>query len=118
MVFARGEKVYKVAVNAKGCWTLYELERWSWHLIASGEDASVQLAATINADSDKDMGFSAKVSVPWPLIGGAPRKGETLRAHLCRMYKNASSEKPAAIFEELEGENGDYPCDWLRVILK
>ncbi|MBQ7195206.1 MAG: exo-alpha-sialidase [Bacteroidales bacterium] len=118
LFFARGENVYKVAVNADGCWNLYELERWSWHLIGSGEGACVQLAGTIEADGDEDLGFSAKVSIPWSLIGGAPRRGETLRAHLCRMYKHSSSEKPAAIFEELEGENGDYPCDWLRVTLK
>ena len=118
LVFARGEDVYKVAVNARGCWTLYELERWSWHLIGSGEDAAVQLAATINNDADKDCGFSAKVSIPWSMIGGTPHKGEILRAHLCRMYKNASSEKPAAIFEELEGENGDYPSEWLSLTLK
>ena len=118
MQFARGGDVYKIAVNALGKWNLYELERWSWHLIGSGVSEDVNVCGTVNDDSDSDLGFSAKVALPWSLIGGKPSRGEVVKAHPCRMYKGVSTEKPAAVFEELEGENGDYPFEWLSVTLK
>ena len=117
MQFSRGGKVFKLAANAAGKWTLYELERWSWHLLSSGTTEDIVVEGSLNDDSDTDLGYGVKVALPWRLIGGRPSRGEKMKAHICRMYKTASKEKPAAVFEELEGENGDFPSDWLTVKL-
>lgn len=115
--FQRRGETYKVSVNAEGRWTLYRLENWSWNLLSSGTTDVLEVKGTVNNDLDKDEGFAAKLSIPWKLIGGRPSHNETIKAHLCRMYKSKSTEKPAALFEELEGENGDYPQEWLSIKL-
>ena len=76
------------------------------------------MRGTLNEDSDVDTGYSVKVSVPWQVIGGAPRAGEEMKAHLRRFYKKGAKEKPLSIQEDLQGENSDYPQEWLSLILK
>lgn len=115
--FSRKGRTYKVSVNAEGRWTLYALERWSWHLLESGTTEEVVLKGSVNDDSDTDTGFAARLCIPWSSIGGRPGRHEIIKAHLCRTYKEKSTEKPAALFEELEGENGDYPVEWLSITL-
>lgn len=119
ILFSRpGGKNYEMVVNADGKYIIYEEERHSWHLIASGVTEDLEVVGTINKDKDTDLGYSAKVSVPWALIGGKPAKGEELKVHLRRFYKENSKEKPLSKVEDLEGENSDYPQEWLSVKLK
>ena len=78
----------------------------------------MELDGTLNDHRDEDLGFSAKASVPWSVLGGKPRSGEVLHAHLRHNYKDGSSEKPMCEYEDLEGENSDYPLEWLTITLK
>jgi hypothetical protein len=112
-----GEQQYKIVVNAKGNYIVYEEDNMSWHLIDKGTVDDIKVVGTINNDSDKDMGFASKLSIPWKLIGGDVRVGEKIYIHLAHHYKEKSVEKPVYSFEELEGENSDYPTEWLNIEL-
>lgn len=117
MLFSRGDgKMYEVIVNANGRYIVYEDVRHSWHTIGSGSVAAY-VSGTINNDKDEDLGYCASVNVPWDLIGGKPVKGEVIKMHIRKFYKSASIEKPVSIVEDLEGENSDYPDEWLSVSL-
>lgn len=119
ILFSRaGKGNYEVVVNAEGRYTLYKEEGYSWHIIDQGFTPDIEVAGTINNDKDKDLGYKAKVSVPWSLIGGAPVKGEEIKVHLRRFYMEVSKEKPLSKVEDLEGENSDYPEEWLGVTIK
>ena len=66
-----------------------------------------------------DLGFGARLCIGWELLGGKPTPGEELRAHLRHHYKETVKEGPVfALVEEAEGENSDYPGEWLRITLK
>ncbi|MBQ7194471.1 MAG: exo-alpha-sialidase [Bacteroidales bacterium] len=115
----RGRKgTYKISVTAVGFIRVCRLEYNAWRIIYEAEDAEVELDGTLNDHRDEDLGFSAKVSVPWSVLGGKPRCGEVLHAHLRHNYKDGSSEKPMCEYEDLEGENSDYPLEWLTITLK
>lgn len=117
MLFSRADgKVYEVLVNANGNYLLYEDVRYSWHQLASGSVAAY-VSGTLNNDKDEDLGYSASVNVPWDLIGGKPVKGEVVKMHIRKFYKDISAEKPISLQEDLEGENSDYPDEWLSVTL-
>lgn len=119
IMFAREDgAVYEMVVNADGKYILYREEGYSWHLIDRGEAEALCVRGTLNDDEDTDIGFSAKVSVPWKIIGGKPHAGEQVKVHMRRFYKKASKEKPLAIQEDLQGENSDYPQEWLSLTLK
>ena len=118
ILFARKGKMYEMVVNAAGRYVVYEDVRWSWHKIAEGTTSDLTVDGSINNDRDVDAGFCAKVCVPWSLIGGKPCRGEELRVHLRRFWKADSKEKPLSKVEDLQGENSDYPFEWLRVTLK
>ena len=118
ILFARKGKMYEMVVNAAGRYVVYEDVRWSWHKIAEGTTSELVVDGSVNNDRDIDTGFCAKVCVPWSLIGGKPCRGEELRVHLRRFWKADSKEKPLSKVEDLQGENSDYPSEWLRVILK
>ena len=119
ILFARQDgSEYEVVVNALGKYVVYKEEGYSWHVIDAGVTNDVEVAGTINNDKDKDLGFSAKVSIPWHLIGGAPAKGEEIKVHLRRFYLAVSKEKPLSNVEDLEGENSDYPSEWLSISFK
>ena len=109
---------YKFAVNAAGKYTIYREENYSWHLIEKGVTKDIKISGTINNEKDEDLGFCAKVKVDWKLLGGTPAPGEVFRAHLRHFYKTKATEKPLSILEDMEGENSDYPGEWLRLILK
>lgn len=109
---------YKIAVNAAGKYTVYKEERYSWVLIGKGVTSDLEVVGTVNDDRDTDLGFAARVSVPWELLGGKPSPKDRFRAHLRLNYKNLSTEKPLSIVEDLAGENSDYPQEWLEVTLK
>ena len=118
-LFARpGGKTYKLAVNARGHYTLYEEEGWSWHKIAEDDTLDLEVDGSVNNDRDKDLGYLVKVCLPWKLIGGAPAKGEEIKVHLRRIYKGKSAEKFPLKQEDLQGENSDYPAEWLGITLK
>ena len=110
--------VYEMVVNAEGKWILYKEEGYSWHLIASGTTPDIEVQGTLNNDKDQDLGFAAKVSIPWKDLGGKPARNEELKVHLRRFYKKVSKEKPLSILEDMEGENADYPQEWLSVKLQ
>ena len=108
---------YKFTVNANGAYTLYRLEGMSWVLIDSGT-APVSTIGTVNKPGDTDLGFGVRFPIPWSLIGGAPAKGENVKAHIRHYYKTTTKEGPvAASIEEAEGENTDYPAEWLDVTI-
>lgn len=120
VLLSRGRKGnYKITVNAAGDYTVYKEENSSWRLLAwEYGKAEVSLSGTINDNSDKDLGYAAKVSLPWELLGGAPRRGEEIRAHLRHYYKSGVKVKAAIHIEDMEGENSDYPGEWLKLTLK
>lgn len=108
---------YQIISNAEGKFIVYKEFTRSWHKIYEGQ-AAVDIVGTVNEPSDTDLGYGIKVSVPWEVIGGRPAKGEVLRAHLRHHYKDNAKEKPLSLLEDQEGENTDYPQEWLKVILK
>ncbi len=109
---------YKIAVNADGKYTVYKEERYSWVLVDKGTTPDLEVVGTVNDDGDTDLGFAAKVSVPWDLLGGKPAPGDRFRAHLRHCYKARSTEKPLSTLEYMAGESSDYPQEWLEVKLK
>ncbi|WP_334319132.1 glycoside hydrolase [Termitidicoccus mucosus] len=108
---------YKITVNAAGQYTVYKEERYSWVLIGKGITNNIEVEGTVNNDEDQDLGFAAKVSVDWNLLGGKPTAKDQFRAHLIRYYKGGSKEKPLSTREDMAGENSDYPQEWLQVML-
>lgn len=118
-LFARAGQQYKMVANANGKWVLYKEEYLAWKQISEGETTDIEVVGTINKDDDIDEGYSAKVSIPWDLIGGNPRSNEEIKVHLMRYHKEKSTEKlPAAYtMESLAGENIDYPQEWLSINL-
>lgn len=64
-------------------------------------------------------GLRSRLCIGWELLGGKPAPGEEFRAHLRHHYKETVKEGPVfALVEEAEGENSDYPGEWLRITLK
>ena len=118
LLFKRAKWTYKLVVNAAGKWVLSMLENNSWHIISEGKVAEYDLAGTVNDDSDTDTGFAAQVRIPWGIIGGSPVGGEALKAHPAHWDKARSAEKGTRLWEELDGENSDYPSEWLTLRLK
>lgn len=110
-------KNYKVAVNALGKYTLYVEENYSWKLIHTGISSDVEVSGTINNEKDKDLGYAVKLKIDWALIGGLP-SSNSFRAHLRLHYKDKATEKPLALWEDMAGENTDYPEEWLSLIFK
>ncbi len=108
---------YQVISNANGRFIVYKEYTKSWHKVYEG-NAPVNIVGSINSSRDKDLGFSTKVTVPWEVLGGKPSKGEVLRAHLRHHYMDRAKEKPLSRLEDLEGENSDYPQEWLKITLK
>lgn len=108
---------YKLTINANGAYTLYRLEGTSWVLSRAGT-VPVKTMGTVNDPSDRDLGFGVRMAIDWELIGGAPAKGEKIKAHIRHYYKTIAKEGPVgATIEEAEGENTDYPAEWLDVTL-
>ena len=119
IMFARTDgSVYEMVVTAEGKYIVYQEEGFSWHLIHQGVTEDLCVRGTLNDDSDIDTGYSVKVSIPWKVIGGVPRAGEEMKVHLRRFHKKNGKEKPLSIQEDLQGENSDYPQEWLSLILK
>lgn len=120
ILLSRGKKgTYKITVNAAGDYIVYKEVGCSWKILVWEEKAiATNLVGTINNDKDEDLGYSAKLPVPWSLIGGKPAKGEQLRIHLRHYYKSGPKIKSGIFVEDTEGENSDYPGEWLTVTLK
>lgn len=109
---------YKVAVNAHGKYTIYREENYSWKLIHKGITPDVEVAGTVNNDKDEDLGYAVKLKINWSLLGGVPTVNDTFKAHLRLHYKDKATEKPLALWEDLAGENTDYPDEWLSLRFK
>ncbi len=114
-----GKGTWKVTVNAKGDYTVYQQDGSNWKLLCwEYGKASVNLFGSINDASGADLGYSALATLPWDLLGGTPKKGEQLRIHLRRLWKAGVKVKAKLCREDIEGENSDYPGEWLSVTLK
>lgn len=119
LLLARGKgPQYKIVVNGLGNYVIYQEDHLSWKLIFKGETTDKEVSGTLNQDNDEDIAFSAKLKIPWKLLGGKPKKNEVLKAHLRHHYKNLTQEKPAWQIEDEEGEDSDYPQEWLNIYLK
>lgn len=108
---------YKLVINALGKYMVFKEETASWKLIAKG-DSNVELVGTVNDDSDVDLGFAAKLTIDWQILGGKPKTNEVLKLHMRHHYKEASKEAPFAYIEQMQGESGDHSSDWLTLTLK
>ena len=121
VLVSRGEpgkyENYQIISNAAGKFIVYKEYTRSWHKVYEGK-TTVDISGTVNDKSDTDLGYGLKVSVPWDVLGGRPAKDEVLRAHLRHHYKDSAKEKPLSLLEDQEGENTDYPQEWLKLILK
>lgn len=113
-----GRTQRKVVVNGAGMYKVYVDDNIAWKLVTEGVTDDVEVVGTLNDDSDADTGYSVKLRVPWEYLGGKPSSGEKIRCHLRRHYKAKTSEKPAWSIEDVEGENSDYPSEWLTLTLK
>lgn len=113
-----GGPQYKAVVNANGDYAVYVEDNFSWKKTGEGKTSDVEVAGSVNDDSDVDLGYAVKLRIPWSLIGGKPSAGEVMKAHLRHHYKAKTAEKPAWSIEEMEGENSDYPSEWLSLKLK
>ena len=118
LLFKRAGWTYKLVVNAAGKWVLSRLENNSWLNISEGDASEFDLAGTVNDDSDTDTGFAAQVRIPWSIIGGKHVGGEVLKAHPAHWDKARSAEKGTRLWEELDGENSDYPSEWLSLRIR
>lgn len=113
-----GWDTYKILVNAEGRWLVYREENSSWRPVAKGR-TEVDLQGTVNDAGDTDLGFGGPAVLGWSCWAANPAPGEELRAHLRHHYKETVKEGPVfALVEEAEGENSDYPGEWLRITLK
>ncbi|MDR1682204.1 MAG: glycoside hydrolase, partial [Candidatus Symbiothrix sp.] len=112
--------IYRLVINAKGVFSLFREQNNSWipQDVSAVKDITTDLNGTINKDTDEDLGFAAKVSVPWNLIGGFPKQSEQFRMHLRHSYKDNTKEFPFASMEAVAGENSDIPETWLPVSFK
>lgn len=114
-----GRGTWKITVNAKGDYTVYQEDGSNWKpLCWEYGKAAVNVSGSVNEGSGADLGYSALAALPWDLIGGKPQKGEQLRIHLRRLWKSGVKVKAKVIREDMEGENSDYPGEWLSVTLK
>lgn len=119
LLHREGKGTWKIVVNAVGRWQVYELDRNSWHLTAEGTEADeIEVAGTVNNNTDEDYGFKVKLNIPWNLIGGRPGRGEVMKALQRHHYKDHNKEKPAWKYEDAEGMNVNYPSEWLSITLK
>lgn len=110
-------QLYRFAMNANGVFTLQSEKANSW-MPQNVKDVKIIdfiRKGTINNSKDEDLGFSAKVSVPWLLIGGYPDKDEKFKIHMRHRYKDVNKEYPFATVESIQGENSDIPETWLSV---
>lgn len=110
-------ETYQLAVNAKGVFTLNKEKANSWihQNMSEMKDITFNIEGTVNNESDKDLGFAAKVEIPWHLLGGIPAKDEVFRVHLRHRYKDTVNETPVAQIESVPGEDENYPESWLRI---
>ena len=113
-----GDRNYKLAMNAEGRYALSEEDGYSWHVLEEGFVEDVEVEGTVNDDKDEDLGYSILAPIAWDKIGGRPHKGEEIKIHLRHNHKDKSVEKPVGKMEDMEGENSDYPCEWLGITLK
>lgn len=110
--------IFRTVVNAEGKYNIYRQQGTSWVLIDSGV-TPVKCDGTVNDSSDSDKGFTYTLRIPWDKLGGIPAKGEKLRLHPRLHYKTTEKEGPvSATFEEADGENTDYPSEWLSATLE
>ncbi|GHU67307.1 hypothetical protein FACS189413_01830 [Bacteroidia bacterium] len=109
--------LYQWAVNAKGLFSLDKKTAYTWisQDVSSVSEITVHLEGTVNDASDKDLGYTAKVRIPWNLLGGFPASDETFSIHLMQRYKDTVTESPAATVASIAGENADDPATWLPV---
>ena len=110
-------ETYQLAVNAKGIFTLNKEKSNSWipQNISEIEDITFNIEGTVNNESDKDLGFAAKVKISWHLLGGIPAKDEVFRVHLRHRYKDTVNETPVAQIESVPGEDENHPETWLQI---
>jgi len=114
-----GQRVnYKIVVNAEGNFLIYREENYSWHLIKQGKTKDIQVVGTVNQEEDEDLGYAVKLKIDWNILGGTPSSTDTFNAQLRHHYKKNAVEKPRAEIEYMEGENSDYPEEWLSLTLK
>lgn len=119
LLYRAGKGTWKITVNAKGDYTVYQQAGANWKLLTwEYGKAAVNLFGSLNEASGADLGYSALTTLPWDLIGGSPKKGEQMRIHLRRLWKAGVKVKAKLCREDLEGENSDYPGEWLSVTLK
>lgn len=119
LIHRDGKGTFKVVVDAKGDYTVYKEVGYSYQLLCwEYGKAQVQLDGTLNKQGDTDNGYSALVSLPWELLGGKPKNGEKIAIHQLHYYKTDARMKAGIKFEETEGENSDYPGEWLTITLK
>lgn len=117
IMFCRNGQVYKAAVAPSGDYEVSVQENNSWHVIASGRSHALEVCGSVNDDTDTDIGFAAKVHIPWKLIGGEPAGPETIKIHPAMWNKAKSTEKYPRHWEELQGENPDIPDEWLWITI-
>lgn len=65
ILLSKGDDVYKLAVNPSGDYAFYRLDRNSWQGLRFGTTDEIAVAGSINADADEDLGFAARVRIPW-----------------------------------------------------
>ncbi|MBP5373637.1 MAG: exo-alpha-sialidase [Bacteroidales bacterium] len=106
----KGKGTWKVTVNANGDYTLYREDGFSWEPVA-WEYGKADVVRS-------ELGYSAKLDLPWETIGGKPGRGEQLRIHMCHIMKTGPKLKSSIKLEDMEGESRDYPGEWLSVKLK
>lgn len=112
-----GWDTYKILVNAEGRWLVYREENYSWRLVGKGKPGSTSGARSRRRRHRPRV--RGRLCIGWELLGGKPAPGEEFRAHLRHHYKEEVKEGPVfALVEEAEGENSDYPGEWLRITLK
>jgi len=110
-------ETYQLAMNVKGIVSLKkEINNSMVSIDVTGiKDIDFNIEGSVNNESDEDLGFAAKVAVPWHLIGGVPTGDDVFRVHLRHRYKDFIKEAPVAQLESIAGESNDVPETWLRI---
>lgn len=109
--------LYQIAVNANGKFSLDKKTDYTWisQDVSSVNEITVNMQGTINDASDIDLGYAAKVRIPWSLLGGYPSSTDTFAIHLMLRSKNTVTESPTAVSSSVAGENADDPTTWLSI---
>jgi len=111
------EDIYRITINIK---EEIKIEKQNEggifeNIDPSGSVCVAIIEGTIGDNSDEDMGYSTKTSIPWTIIGGFPDENEEFRVHLIQRNNDRTSSILPSVTESMPGEVSSDSKTWLKV---